>query len=324
MHKTVVGVVRGGPSSEYDISLLSGAQVLQSLDKAKYEAKDIFISKDGIWHMGGVEVSPDRALRSIDVVFNALHGEYGEDGTIQRLLDTYGVPYTGSRSVPSAIAFNKHHTKEIAKKLGIKTAYGFVVEPTNEEEIEADALRVFNAFGGPWMIKPAASGSSMGARVAKDFHALIDGIAHAQTIAPTVLVEEYIKGREATCGVADHFRGEDVYAFFPIEIIRPKDTDHWSRASKYDGSTQEICPGNFSANEKGMIAQYAKAIHKELALSHYSRSDFIISPRGVYFLEVNTLPGLTSESLLPKAIHAAGGTLSDFFTHIIELARSKK
>ncbi len=324
MQKAVVGVVRGGPSSEYDISLLSGAEVLKALDRDRYEPRDIFISQNGLWHLGGVEVPIDRALRGVDVVFNALHGEYGEDGKIQRLLDMYGVPYTGSGPVPSAVAFNKHHTRDIAQRLGLKVAQGFVVSPQDQDEIEADALRIFNKFSGPWMVKPAASGSSMGASVAKDFNSLIEGIGHAQNIAPTVLVEEFIRGREATCGVIDNFRGEEVYALFPIEIIPPQDDAHWTRTAKYDGSSQEICPGNFSDSEKQQLAEFSKAIHKEMALSHYSRSDFIVTPRGIYFLEVNTLPGLTSESLLPKAVKAAGSTLSDFFTHVIELARGKK
>ena len=323
MQRTVVGVVRGGPSSEYDISLLSGAEVLRELDRSKYEPKDIFIGKNGAWHVQGVEVSPDRALRGIDVVFNAIHGEYGEDGTVQRLLDMHGIPYTGSGTVPSAIAFNKHQTKEVAKRLGFKVAQGVLVEADSREKAEDEALRVFKAMCGPWIVKPVASGSSMGVVVAKDFHSLIDAIAEASAISPRILVEEYITGREATCGVVDNFRGEDVYGLFPIEIIRPKDTSHWSRTAKYDGSSQEICPGNFSAEEKHKLVEFSKAIHKELQLSHYSRSDFILSPRGIYFLEVNTLPGLTSESLLPKAIKAAGGTLSEFFTHIIELARGK-
>lgn len=324
MQRTTVGVVRGGPSSEYDISLLSGAEVLRELDRSRYEPKDIFISKDGAWHMQGVEVPPDKALRGIDVVFNALHGEYGEDGTVQRLFDMHGVPYTGSGSVPSAIAFNKHHAKEVAKKLGFKVAQGVLIEADSIERAEEEALRAFRAMCGPWIIKPVASGSSMGVVVAKDFKSLIEGIVEASAISPRILVEEYISGREATCGVIDGYRGEEVYGLFPIEIVRPKNTTHWTRTAKYDGSSQEICPGNFSAKEKQDITEFSKAIHKELGLSHYSRSDFILSPRGIYFLEVNTLPGLTSESLLPKAIKAGGSTLSAFFTHVIELARGKK
>lgn len=323
MQRTVVGVVRGGPSSEFDISLLSGAEVLRALDRTRYEPRDIFIGKDGTWHVAGIAVSPDRALRGIDVVFNALHGEYGEDGTIQRLFDTYGIPYTGSGPVASALAFNKHHAKESARKSGLRVAQGLLIEPGSSQEVERDALSVFHKFPGPWMVKPAASGSSMGAAVAKDFLQLVETIQHAQSVGAKVLVEEYIKGREATVGVLDNFRGEDVYALFPVEIIPPAGNLHWTRQAKYDGSSQELCPGNFSRDEKDALADFAKRVHKDMGLSHYSRSDFIISPRGIYFLEVNTLPGLTSESLLPKAVKAAGASLTDFFTHLIELARGK-
>jgi D-alanine-D-alanine ligase len=222
--------------------------------------------------------------------------------------------------VPSALSFHKQHAKEAAQRAGAKVAQGLVIAPESEEEIERDAMAVFNKFSGPWMVKPVAAGSSMGASVAKDFLSLVETIGRARQIGSSVLVEEYIKGREATCGVVDNFRGEDVYALFPIEIIPPAGTMHWSRTAKYDGSSQELCPGNFSASEKEELADLSKRVHKAMGLSHYSRSDFIVSPRGVYFLEVNTLPGLTSESLMPKAIKAAGATLTDFFTHLIELA----
>src|SRR4051812_44959822 len=118
--RTVVGVLRGGPSSEYEISLLSGANVLASIDQEKYEPRDIFIDKDGQWHVHGVGVSPEKALRGIDVAFNVLHGEYGESGDVQKILDVSGTPYTGSDAFSSTIAFNKHATKEIVKKLGVK------------------------------------------------------------------------------------------------------------------------------------------------------------------------------------------------------------
>src|SRR3990172_1010615 len=118
--RTVVAVLRGGPSSEYDVSLKTGASVLEALDKEKYEPRDIFISRGGQWHLHGVEVAPERALFGADVAFNALHGEYGEDGSVQRLLERLGMPYTGSGAAGSAVAFNKNRTRELARKLGVK------------------------------------------------------------------------------------------------------------------------------------------------------------------------------------------------------------
>lgn len=324
MQRTVVGVLRGGPSSEYEVSLNSGATVLAHLDRTRFEARDIFISRNGLWHLSGKVVPIDKALQGVDVIFNALHGEFGEDGQVQRILETYGIPYTGSDSVASSIAISKHRTKELVAPLGIRMAQGLLISPEDEEQREIDALRVFNAFPAPWVVKPAAAGSSVGVSVARDFTALGEAIAAAQKIGPKVLVEEFVRGKEATVGVADHFRGEETYAFFPVEIIPPGNAMCWSYTAKYDGSSQEICPGNFTPAQKEELADVARKVHKALGLAHYSRSDFIVTPRGAYFLEVNTLPGLTSESLLPKAVKAAGSTLTDFFSHLIDLALKRK
>ncbi len=324
MQRTVVGVLRGGPSSEYEVSLNSGATVLAELDRSRFEPRDIFIGRDGTWHLGGRPVPINKALQGADVVFNALHGEYGEDGTVQRILDIHGMPYTGSGSLASAIALSKHRTKELLEPYGIRMAQGVLVSPEDDGQLEIDVMRVFNAFPAPWVIKPAASGSSVGVSVVRDYTKLPDAIRDAQRIGPKVLVEEFVRGREATVGVADNFRGEETYAFFPVEIILPGNAACWTYEAKYDGSSQEICPGNFTHAQKEELITTAKKVHKALGLSHYSRSDFIVTPRGAYFLEVNTLPGLTSESLLPKAVKAAGATLSEFFSHLIDLALKKK
>ena len=136
--RTVVGVLRGGPSSEYEVSLKSGANVLEHLNKDKYEARDIFIDKEGQWHVHGRAVMPEKALIGVDVAFNVLHGEYGENGVVQKLLEEVGVPYTGSDAFASTIAFNKHSTREIVKKLGVKIAQGVLVEPG--EDLDALSL----------------------------------------------------------------------------------------------------------------------------------------------------------------------------------------
>lgn len=322
MQRVTVGVLRGGPSSEYEVSLNSGATVLAELDRAKYDPKDLFVDKKGVWHIQGVPMPPDRALRHIDVVFNAMHGEYGEDGTVQRLLDTFGVPYTGSDAVASALAFNKQRTKEVAARLGVKVPQSVIVEPVSD--LDRAVLDLFRSRSMPAIVKPVIGGSSVGTRLAHNFNELYDGITDAFNVSPKVLVEEYVKGKEATVGVVDDFRGESAYPLFPIEIIPPATCAIFDYEAKYGGKTIERCPGNFAEVEKKELTRLAKEVHKGLGLRHYSRSDFIISPRGIYFLEVNTLPGLTSESLLPKAVKAIGTKLSDFFDHLLSLARGKK
>jgi len=323
--RRVVGVLRGGPSSEYEVSLKSGASVLQALNQEHFEPRDIFIDRGGAWHMHGVAVDPERALRGIDVAFNAMHGEFGEDGEAQRLLERLGVPYTGSDARTSALAFNKHKTKEAVAKFGVKAPRGILVNPpTQDISLEDKALHIFRTFPHPVIVKPVIGGSSVGTTIADSYHKLEWALETALKVAPKALVEEYIKGREATVGVIDHFRNEKTYALMPVEIIPPPDKLFFDYEAKYGGRSTERVPGNFTDSEKRQLMDIAKKVHEGLNLSHYSRSDFILSRRGIYFLEVNTLPGLTNESLLPKALNAVGAKLSDFLHHIIDLAHKGK
>ncbi len=322
--RTVVGVLRGGPSREYEVSLKSGAQVLQALNPEKFDARDIFIDRAGVWHLHGAPVTPERALRGADVAFNAMHGEYGEDGSVQRMLDALNVPYTGSRAGASAVAFDKHHTKQAIKPLGVKTPRALVLSEPENNDYEQMAFEIFRTFPHPAIVKPAVGGSSVATTLAEHYHGLAHGLEQAFAVSPKVLVEEFIKGREATVGIVDHFRGERTYALMPVEIVPPSEHPFFTYDAKYSGGTLERVPGHFTHEEKETLARAAKAVHEGLKLNHYSRSDFIVSPRGIYFLEVNTLPGLTGESLLPKALEAGGTKLGDFLEHVIDLARNPK
>lgn len=325
MIKTTVAVLRGGPSSEYEVSLRTGAEVLGALDPERYAARDIFIDREGQWHLRGAAMLPERALRGVDVVFNVVHGEYGEDGRLHHILDTLGVPYTGSERYATTLAFNKQRSKEEVSKLGISVARGVVADQPAEGALEDMTQVLFRSFPMPAVVKPVIGGSSVGITLARDFHSLRDGLERAFTIAPKALVEEYIRGREATVGVIDHFRGEKTYALLPVEIIPPSASPFFDYEAKYSGITQEICPGNFSAAEKEALMDLARRAHEGLGMRDYSRSDFIVSKRGIYFLEINSAPavGLTEGSLMPRAVRAVGSKLSDFISHIIELARAR-
>lgn len=323
MSKLRVGVLRGGPSSEYEVSLQTGSAVLEHLNRDRYEPLDLFVDKKGEWHIDGFRKTPSDAVRAVDVIVNAMHGEYGEDGVVQRILDTVGTPYTGSSALASAMAMNKVLAKKALAPHGIRTARHatLTVTPTLEEDI----VNLFRSFPQPSVIKPVDRGSSVGVTIARNFHDFADGITKAFTYSGTVLVEEFIKGREVTCGIVDDFRGEKHYALFPTEIIAPESCGFYNYDAKYrSDETKLICPGNFSAQEKSLIQDLARKVHHTLGLRHYSRSDFIVSPRGVYFLETNTLPGMTSHSLLPTALRAIGVKFSDFLDHLIALARGKK
>ncbi|MBI3632207.1 MAG: D-alanine--D-alanine ligase [Candidatus Vogelbacteria bacterium] len=322
MLTTRVAVLRGGPSSEYDVSLNTGANVLKALAPI-YKVKDVLVTKNSEWYMDGVKVNPEIVCRGVDVVFIAMHGEFGEDGQVQKILDRFKVPYTGSRSWPSKVAMNKALTKDYFRKNAIRTPHGLLVHSSGES-VEELTSKIFNKVSPPWFVKPNIGGSSVGASLCKNIPELIVGLNQAFKYCESVIVEECIKGREATCGIIENFRDTRRYALFPIEIIKPDNRSFFDYQCKYDGTTKEICPGNFSKEEKDEMQRMAVKIHKAIGLRHYSRSDFIVSPRGIYALEVNTLPGLTSESLFPKAMAAVGCGYASFLEHLINLALADK
>lgn len=319
MSKITVGVLRGGPSSEYDVSLKSGSSVLNSLSQDRYNIHDLFIDKEGVWHKRGFPMDPEKALRSVDIAIIALHGEYGEDGTVQKLLEKFSIPYTGSNSFSSAVGMNKVLTKN---KINILTPYHKTLGVT--DSLHNDIVNLFRSFPMPAVIKPITGGSSVGITIARNFTEFEEGIKKAFEYSHKVLVEEYIVGREATCGVIDNFRNEDQYILLPVEIIPPQENSFFDYDAKYGGKSNEISPGNFTESEKIAIQEATKHVHNELGLRHYSRSDFIVSPKGIYFLEVNTLPGLTEESVFPKSLSAIGSSLPEFLDHVIDLALNRK
>jgi D-alanine-D-alanine ligase len=172
-------------------------------------------------------------------------------------------------------------------------------------------------------VKPVTGGSSVGTTIVSNYHALEAALRVAFELSPQALIEEFIKGREATVGVIDDFRGEKVYALIPVEIVPPKSRPFFDYNAKYGGETLERVPGHFTAREKEDLMDAAKRAHQTLGQSHYSRSDFIVARRGIYFLETNSASGvgMTDQSLFPKALNAVGAKVSDFLDHIVELAR---
>src|SRR3989344_3761059 len=324
MNSIRVGVLRGGPSLEHEVSLKTGESVLRNLP-AKYSAKDIFISKEGEWHLDGKPAHHDQIFRQIDVVFNALHGEYGGDGKGQQLLEAFGVPYTGSGVITSALGMNKILARQAFKSAGLKVPFGF--ELVLEKELAETAKDIFKKMPPPWVIKYPSGGSSVGVSIARNFDDLEGVLEKVSSFSSKILVEEYIRGREATCGVIDEFRNQKHYALPIVEIIPPAQSGFFSYDAKYGGQTRELCPSNFDMSTKRAIETMAITAHNAIGGRHYSRSDFIVSKKslpadrqGIYILEINTLPGLTAESLLPKALNAVGSSHKELLEHLINLA----
>ncbi len=316
-----VAVLRGGPSSEYDVSLKSGAAVLSALGKLEYFHKDIIITKKGEWLESGIVRSPEKALEAVDVVFIALHGEYGEDGQVQRILQRLKIPFTGSNAFSSAVAFNKELTKHTLKDHGIRMAKHRKVDRSSLHNLQSEIDFIADTMESELFVKPLASGSSIGARYVGTHTHLRDTLSELLELYDAVMVEEFIRGKEATVGVLERFRDHDMYVLPPIEIVPPHGQPFFSHEVKYNGSTEEIVPGRFSYAEKAALADAAARIHKALHCDHYSRSDFIVKDGEVYFLEINTLPGLTDESLLPKAAAAVGLTFEELIRHLVETSR---
>lgn len=322
LSKKRVGVLRGGPSSEYEVSLRTGGYVLKNLPE-HYTPVDIFVDKTGVWHIQGVAIDPAKALRRVDVIFNAIHGEYGEDGTVQRFLKNFAVPHTGSEYFASVMTAHKGHTKNFLKKHGIKSPYHKVL---NKGEIKNLDLHSFwKSIPNPAIVKPMMLGSSVGVSYVSNFNDLVSALGKAFAVCSSVLIEECIKGREATCAVLDSFRGEKHYSFLPVELVLPKGLKFIDYHKKYDGALEIVHPGRFSATEKYEIQALAKKIHMELGLRHYSRSDFIVTPsRGIYFLETNSLPFMAKDSPFVGALEAVGLPFPQFLDHVIKLALSGK
>lgn len=330
MSRINVGVLRGGPSAEYDVSLVSGAAVIEHLSEDTYNVKDILISREGEWFARGMPTTPNRALRDIDVVFIALHGEYGEDGEIQKILDTYNMPYTGSGAFASAVAMNKGQTKKHVGSIPcVKMPLHAVIHYEDvKDSLQEATQKVFARFGPEYIIKPLRGGSSMGIFLADSVSSLPDALDEAFQVTDAVIVEQFIQGKEATCGVVENMRDEKLYMLPAVEILYPSEKSVLDYESKYSGESgvqmEKVCPGNFTSEEKDILQKAARHVHQSLGLRHYSRSDFIISPAGIYFLEVNTLPGLTASSLLPKSLDAIGVSFPEFLEHLLSLALARK
>lgn len=324
MHRIRVAVLRGGLSNEYQASLWTGASILEHIDTTRFAPLDIIISKTGEWLYEGKAYLPEHILRTVDVVCIALHGAYGEDGTVQRLLERHGVPYTGSRPFPSHVGMNKILTKNYLKDTDVKIPPHVHVTRDSLRDISRISENIVDMFGPQYIIKPVSSGSSIGTMMVKNPLLLPQALTDALSAYEEVMVEVKVPGREATCGVIERYRDQPLYALPPIEIVPPPHADFFTEEINYNGAAEEICPAQFQHHIKSEIERVAKLVHKTLNLSQYSRSDFIIADDGVYFLEVNTLPGLTKQSLFPKAIEAVGATYTDFITHLLTDALMQK
>lgn len=318
--KTRVAVLRGGPSSEYHVSLKTGATVLANLPE-QYHPIDVFIDMDGVWHYNGRKEKPHTILGKVDVVWNALHGEYGESGALQEILESHGVRFSGSKRLGAVFSFNKFLAKQVAERGGIKTPHALIFRKEDVPSHEVLAGELYRTFPQPCIVKPVSKGSSIGISVAHTPEEIAAALSAAFSVSEKILVEEYIEGREAACGVVEGFRGSPFYSLLPVEITLPEGHRFFNFETRYGEEGGHRCPGNFSITEKDELQRLATEVHRLLGLRHYSRSEFIVHPkRGIFFIEADALPDL-HEGVSPylQSLHAVGATPSDFVGHILTL-----
>jgi D-alanine-D-alanine ligase len=297
--KLNITVMLGGPSAEREVSLRTGAAVAQALRSLGHEVHELDPQ------------NPDWVLPpKTDVVFLALHGTYGEDGTVQKQLDALGVPYTGCDAEASRIAFDKLLTKQSFMEAGVPTAQ-FVAVNSASAPFPKD-------FRSPLVVKPARQGSSVGLQFVNRSEDWPAALAESLKFDSEVLVEEKIVGRETTVGIL----GGNV---LPVVEVRPK-TGSYDYQTKYTtGASEYFCPADFDAATTKRIQDAALAAFTAIGGRDYSRVDVMVRVDGSpVVLEVNTLPGMTETSLLPKAAAAAGMNYAELCQRMIDLALRRK
>jgi len=352
-HKLTVCVLFGGQSSEHEVSRVSAASVIKNLNKDKYDIVTIGITKKGEWllYQGPIDriqtgewekgyvckaiIAPDASVNGIikfgeseaanakiDVVFPVLHGLYGEDGTIQGLLELAGIPYVGAGVLASSVGMDKIYTKIIFKNAGIPQADWEVVFKEELDNMDMVIERLEKKFTYPCFVKPSNAGSSVGITKAHNRAELIDGLKLAAVHDRKILVEEFINGREVECAVLGNYC--DAEASILGEIIPSK--EFYDYDAKYNDSNSElIIPARLPEETTEQIRKYAIEAFKKLDGTGLSRVDFFVHKETgkIYINEINTMPGFTNISMYPKLWEASGLSYSQLLDRLIQLALEK-
>jgi D-alanine-D-alanine ligase len=318
-----IAIIMGGYSSEYKISLISGNVVYQNLDSKKYKGYRIHIFKNKWVFVDDQEkefpidkndfsVTVNNNKVVFDCVFNAIHGTPGEDGLMQAYFELIGIKQTSCDYYQAALTFNKRDLLSVLKPYGIKTATSYYLNQGDVINVEAIIAKV----GLPCFVKPNKSGSSFGISKVKTKEAFLPAIDTAYKEDNEIIIESFLDGTEVSVGVIN-YKGE-VIALPITEIV--SENDFFDYEAKYLGKSKEITPARISDELTKKIQDVSKKAYEVLKMSGFSRSEFIIVNDEPYMLEMNTIPGLTTESLIPQQAAVAGITLSDLFSNAIVLA----
>lgn len=321
-----VAIIMGGYSSEYQISLKSGNVVYQFLDQNLYKGYRIHILKDKWVYVdehdnefpidrNDFSTTVNGEKITFDVVFNAIHGTPGEDGLMQAYFELLGIPQSSCDYYQAALTFNKRDLLSVLKPYGIKTATSYYLNQGDEINEEA----ILKTVGLPCFVKPNKSGSSFGISKVKTKDELAFAIVNAYKEDNEIIIESFLDGTEVSVGVIN-YKGK--ITVLPItEIV--SENDFFDYEAKYLGKSQEITPARISPEMTEKVSAVAKKAYEVLKMSGFSRSEFIIVNGEPHMLEMNTIPGLTTESLIPQQAKEAGIPLTDLFTNALELALNK-
>ncbi|WP_100610765.1 D-alanine--D-alanine ligase [Confluentibacter lentus] len=321
--KKNIAIIMGGYSSEYKISLISGTVVYETLDSSKYNAYRIHIFKDKWVYVDGNDaefpidkndfsVTVNGQKITFDCVFNAIHGSPGEDGHMQAYFKLLNIPQTACDMHQATITFNKRDCLSVLKPYGIKTAESYYINLG--DVIDEDAI--INKVGLPCFVKANKAGSSFGVSKVYKKEELQQAIAVSFKEDDEIIIESFLDGKEVSVGVIT-YKGET--KVLPItEIV--SENDFFDYEAKYQGKSQEITPARLTKEEEDKVNKVAKQVYEALKMKGFSRSEYIFKNGEPHLLEVNTIPGLTKESILPQQAKAAGISLAELFDNAIEEA----
>tara|TARA_B100000768_G_scaffold181472_1_gene204612 strand:+ start:7684 stop:8655 length:972 start_codon:yes stop_codon:yes gene_type:complete len=317
--KKNVAILMGGYSSEYQISLKSGQVVYDNLDYKLYNPFKIIISKDKWVYLDGnkeyniskddFSVKVNNKIIRFDVAFIVIHGSPGEDGILQSYFDSLKIPYTGCNSQTSAITFNKRDCISFLQKYNIPSAKSIHLNLGDSIEID----NIIKKIRLPCFVKANKSGSSFGVYKAYKKEELIKSIVNSFKIDNEILIESFLDGIEVSVGVMNYKNNIEVFGI--TELIT--DNDFFDYEAKYNGKSKEITPANISEVQKNNIIEISKKIYRKLGMKGFSRSEFIFVGNTPYFLEINSIPGMTKESIFPKQAKKYGISLKELFGELI-------
>ncbi|HOD11491.1 MAG TPA: D-alanine--D-alanine ligase [Candidatus Omnitrophota bacterium] len=302
-----VGVLMGGCSSEKEISIKSGTGVVKALTEAGCRVSSLEISTEN-----PADIITLVKASKIDIAFIALHGRFGEDGRIQEILDSIQIPYTGSDAAASRTAMDKLSTYQLLRENHVRVPSFLAFNRSDEKKIKEEVRSVF--AGKPVVVKPVSEGSSFGVTIVADHQQLSLAVQDAFSYGDQILIEAYIHGKELTAGILGN-------TLLPVVEIRPKNPFFDYKAKYQAGMTEYIVPAEIDPVIAQQVQQIAWRVHRSIGCRHLSRVDLLLDENNIpWVLEINTIPGMTATSLLPKAASAIGIDFKNLCLNLVRLA----